>query len=94
VSRPATVHHNNMPKRISRKPRDASQTPAAVVAVATEESSGLDRVLLSHIMSEMGRKGGKIGGKRSLETMSAMERKKRARKAAKTRWAKRKAKPD
>ncbi len=34
-------------------------------------------------MREMGRKGGKIGGKRSLETMTAKERQERARKAGK-----------
>ncbi len=33
-------------------------------------------------MSEMGRKGGKIGGKRSLETMTPEERRARAKKAA------------
>lgn len=44
-------------------------------------------------MSEIGRKGGKIGGKRSLETMTAEERSARAKKAsiaaAKKRTAKR-----
>jgi hypothetical protein len=83
-----------MPKRISKKRRDTNETAAAVVAPASEESSGLDKTLLSHVMSEMGRKGGKIGGKRSLETMSATERRKRAKNAAKTRWAKWKAKSD
>lgn len=33
-------------------------------------------------MREMGRKGGKIGGKKSLETMTPQERTARARKAA------------
>jgi hypothetical protein len=40
------------------------------------------RALLAEIMSELGRKGGKIGGKRSLETMTAEERSARAKKAA------------
>jgi hypothetical protein len=40
----------------------------------------------------MGAKGGKIGGKRSLETMSARERSERARKAVRAREAKRKSK--
>ncbi len=47
-------------------------------------------------MREMGRKGGKIGGKRSLETMTPKARRDRARKAAaasaKVRSAKAKAK--
>ena len=38
--------------------------------------------LVSLVMSEMGRKGGKIGGKRSLETMTPEERSARAKKAA------------
>ena len=49
--------------------------------------------LISQVMSELGRKGGKIGGKRSLETMTAEERSARAKKAslvaAKKRTAKR-----
>ena len=40
-------------------------------------------------MSAMGKKGGKIGGKRSLVTLTDEERKERALKAAKARWAKR-----
>jgi len=34
--------------------------------------------LVSLVMSEMGRKGGKIGGKRSLETMTPRQRSARA----------------
>ena len=39
-------------------------------------------------MREMGAKGGKIGGKRRLETMTDEQRTRSARKAAKARWAK------
>jgi len=77
-----------MPKRISKKLRDSNQIAAAVVALSTSEEPTLDSVLLSKVMAAMGRKGGKIGGKRSLETMSAADRKKRAEKAAKSRWKK------
>ncbi len=38
--------------------------------------------MIHKVMSEMGRKGGKIGGKRSLETMTPEERTARAKKAA------------
>jgi hypothetical protein len=38
--------------------------------------------LISQVMREMGRKGGKIGGKRSLETMTPEERTARAKKAS------------
>ena len=51
------------------------------------------KALFSEIMREIGRKGGKIGGKRSLETMTPEERSARAKKAslaaAKKRTAKR-----
>jgi hypothetical protein len=40
------------------------------------------KALFSEIMREIGRKGGKIGGKRSLETMTAEERTARAKKAS------------
>jgi hypothetical protein len=77
-----------MPKRISKKLKDPNQIAAAVVALSTSEDAPMDASLLSKAMAEMGRRGGKIGGKKSLETMSAIERKKRASKAAKTRWKK------
>jgi len=38
--------------------------------------------MVHRVMSEMGRKGGKIGGKRSLETMTPEARTARAKKAA------------
>ena len=85
-----------MPKRISKKLTDPNQIAAAVVAASTAEDTPgqpqIDRETLSRVMAEMGRKGGKIGGKRSLETMTPTERKKRARDAAKARWKRKKAK--
>jgi hypothetical protein len=44
--------------------------------------------VLHNIMVSMGRKGGRIGGKRRLDTMSPEERSAAALKAAKARWAK------
>ena len=44
--------------------------------------------LISQVMAEMGRKGGRIGGKRRLETMTGRERSQVAKTAAKARWAK------
>lgn len=43
---------------------------------------------LSQYMSAMGRKGGQIGGKRRLVTMTPAQRKKAAQKAAQARWGK------
>jgi len=41
---------------------------------------------ISIFMAEMGREGGKIGGKRRLETMTAKERSRVAKRAAEARW--------
>lgn len=57
---------------------DLTETPAAPAHPS----------LISQVMAEMGRKGGRIGGKRRLETMSSRERSLVAKKAAKARWAK------
>lgn len=42
----------------------------------------LSKKLISEVMREIGKKGGKIGGKRSLETMTSEERSARAKKAS------------
>jgi hypothetical protein len=42
----------------------------------------LNKKLISEVMAQMGRKGGKLGGKRCLETMTAEERSARAKKAS------------
>jgi hypothetical protein len=82
-----------MPKRISRpkRPSDPNQLAYQIVQLSTAENvlvgqDTLTKEQVSRIMAEMGRKGGKVGGKRSLETMSAADRRKRAKKAAKARW--------
>ncbi len=45
---------------------------------------------ISQVMAELGRRGGRIGGKRRLQTMTSEERKRIARKAAQARWRERK----
>ena len=84
-----------MPKRISKKPtEDVNQSAYRILQETIKESetqspnADIDRQLMSRVMAEMGRKGGKVGGKKSLETMTDAQRKKRARDAAKARWKK------
>jgi len=48
----------------------------------------VSRSEISRVMSAMGRKGGAIGGKRRLVTMTPEERREAAVKAAQSRWAK------
>ena len=43
---------------------------------------------VSLLMAELGRKGGKVGGKRRLETMTPKERSAAAKHAAEARWSK------
>jgi hypothetical protein len=88
-----------MPKRISNRPSDVNQAAHLMVERSTAERpektvkvvvsapkpSKLD---ISRVMSAMGKKGGKIGGKRSLTTMTQEERRARALQAAKARWDK------
>jgi hypothetical protein len=76
----------NMPKRTSKPRLDAVQNARRVVDVRIEESE-VSLSIVSQVMSQMGRKGGKIGGKRRLETLSDERRSEIASLAAKKRWA-------
>lgn len=88
-----------MPKRKSTPRLDAVQNARRVVlesvgaTEAAPEATKPSRTLISQVMAEMGRKGGKIGGKRRLETLSNRRRRQIAKEAAQARWAKRKKKP-
>jgi len=63
-----------------------------LVSLSTEEGEQLPvqpptSAQISLVMAELGRKGGKIGGKRRMTTMTPTARRKLARKAAQARWA-------
>jgi len=60
---------------------------------AVESTETVELTLIQQVMREMGAKGGKIGGKRRLETMTDEQRRRSAKKAAKARWAKAKKTP-
>lgn len=86
-----------MPKRNSRRPKlDTVQNARRVVLESVGESEPVAAAeptslsLISQVMAEMGRKGGLIGGKRRLETMTAKQRSDIAKHAAKARWSKKK----
>jgi len=81
-----------------KRPRDPNQLAAWTVAVSTgqipapeTESPKLPQnatpANISEYMATIGRKGGQIGGKRRLKTMTKEQRRKVAAKAARTRWA-------
>jgi hypothetical protein len=85
-----------MPKRIKHKkrPSDVNELAHRLVELSTQDNDDDMQPLtlpptkaqVSVLMAEMGRKGGKIGGKRRLETMTAKERRKVAKLAANARW--------
>lgn len=89
-----------MPKRFSKnqRPKDVNQLAHHLVGLSTDqvaipqpsqnESGIISTSDISRVMAEMGRKGGQIGGKRRLETMTKAERRSVAAKAAKARWKK------
>jgi hypothetical protein len=87
-----------MPKRKS-KSMDTIQNARRVVLESVgaqdepPEAERPSRSLISQVMAEMGRKGGKIGGKRRLVTLTDRRRTQIAREAAQARWAKKKKKP-
>ena len=81
-----------MQKRIKqgKRPEDANQLAHHLVSISTQEDTVQPptKAQISAFMAELGHKGGKIGGKRRLETLSSQERKRIARKAAQVRWNK------
>jgi hypothetical protein len=82
-----------------KRPRDPNQLAKWIVDQSTNENPvqeqeaqpqapPVDPVSLSQYMASIGRKGGQIGGKRRLKTMTAQERQKVAKRAARARWKK------
>jgi hypothetical protein len=82
-----------------KRPRDPNQLAAWTVAVSTgqipapepEIPKGTESTTpanVSEYMASIGRKGGQIGGKRRLKTMTKEQRRRIAAKAAKARWKK------
>jgi hypothetical protein len=78
----------DMPKRTrTNQNLDTVQNARRVFLEAVESSETVELTIVQQVMREMGAKGGRIGGKRRLETMTDEQRRRSARKAAKARWA-------
>jgi hypothetical protein len=79
-----------------KRPRDPNQLAKWIVDRSTSEMPEPEPVVgppsldseLSKYMAAIGRKGGQIGGKRRLKTMTKEARRKVAAKAARARWKK------
>ena len=82
-----------MPKRVKkRRPTDVNQLAHQLVEESTTEDTDEPAKVtpdeLSRVMAMIGRKGGRIGGKRRLETLTQERRSEIALKAAQARWKK------
>jgi hypothetical protein len=78
-----------MPKRTrNTKQLDTVQNARRAFPGGVKSTKTVELTIVQKVMREMGAKGGKIGGKRRLETMTDEQRRRSARKAAKARWAK------
>lgn len=75
-----------MPKRSSstKRPQDANQLAAGIVAKATGQTPRARRKNPAAVA--LGRRGGLVGGKARAESLSPKERSDIARKAAAARW--------
>jgi len=79
-----------------KRPRDPNQLAKWIVEQSTSEdaqeapptASAPSPESISAYMASIGRKGGQIGGKRRLKTMTKEQRKRVAAKAARVRWKK------
>ena len=80
-----------------KRPRDPNQLAKWIVDQSTSEApmpeiapaeAAVAPVNLSEYMAAIGRKGGQIGGKRRLKTMTKEQRSRVAAKAARARWKK------
>jgi hypothetical protein len=77
-----------MPNRTRTPKLDVVQNARRVVMESVEATESFGPSLVSQVMAQMGRIGGKIGGKRRLVTMTDEQRSDIARLGAKARWAK------
>ena len=81
-----------MPKPLKKpvhpkRPSDPNEWARQLVRESTEEQAPEPTPdEISRVMAVLGRKVGKIGGKRRLETMTSEERSQAAMKAAQIRW--------
>jgi hypothetical protein len=91
-------HHGSMTIGKGKRPRDPNQLAKWTVDVSTgqipapqkpaEQTTATPPATLSEYMAAIGRKGGQIGGKRRMKTMTKAQRSKIARAAVKARWKK------
>ena len=86
-------------KTVSKKrPTDVNELAHFLGAASTKERPAEkgdtpSRAEISRVMAELGRRGGKVGGKKRMETLTQEQRSQIAYKAAQARWGKKARKP-
>jgi hypothetical protein len=75
-------------KKLSHDPNEFARQLVEMTTGHDDNGREPTREELSKVMAALGRKGGKVGGKRRLETMTQAERSAVALKAARARWKK------
>jgi hypothetical protein len=75
-------------RKKDRRPTDVNQLARHMVDTLTSAPVEPTDEEMSKVMAALGRRGGKIGGKRRMETMTQEERSAVALKAATARWKK------
>jgi hypothetical protein len=78
-------------KVAAKRPRDVNQLAHFLVQATTEREidetkPAVSQSDISRVMAELGRRGGKIGGKRRMDTLSQERRSQIALQAAQARW--------
>jgi hypothetical protein len=79
------------PSQLAAKFADVNELADQLVKISADEqhsASPPTKEQISMLISQLGKKGGKLGGKLRLETMTAKERSDAASNAAKARWDK------
>jgi hypothetical protein len=73
-----------------KRPRDVNQLAHELVRLSTEPPEGEtpSDSEISRVMAELGRRGGKVGGRRRAQNMTQEERSNAAALAARQRWKK------
>lgn len=74
-----------MPKRLRKRPTDVNQLAHSIL---TDVIAKTEQPAKDPIAQELGRRGGKVGGKRRAQNMTPEQRSQAAKQAADARWRK------
>lgn len=76
------------PKSDRKRPKDINQLAHFLVEQSTRQPDTPTDTEISRVMAELGRRGGKIGGRKRAQALTPEKRRDIALKAARSRWDK------